>query len=284
MQGTARNNHGPEPIDLLWDRTSPEGLPGGDAGVPLLLINGLGSPLVAYQQGFVDLLVAEGFDVVRFDNRDIGKSSATTEKYTVADMALDAVVVMDAVGWESANVVGQSMGGMIAQQLTIDHPARVRSLISVMSSTGERGFGQPTKEALTALLTVPPVDPEGWKAHRLESEKVWASPPHWNPEWVLAKAQEMLEHGVDPKGTARQYRAIQASGSRDEALAKLDTPTLVIHGSDDTLIQPTGGKHTADVIPDARYVEIEGMGHDLAPPLWPRLVKEVTEFVKPTAA
>ncbi len=252
----------------------------------LLLINGLGSPLVAFEPLFVAALVAEGFSVARFDNRDIGRSSRVDHKpgagtpYSISDMAADAVAVLDDIGWADANVLGQSMGGMIAQVLAIEHPDRVERLIALMTASGERGFGAPTSEAMAALMQPAPVEREAWMAHRLETERIWASPDHWDPQWVTAKAEAMLDHGVDPKGTARQFRAVMAAGSRDEALGGLNVPTLVIHGSADTLIQPDGGRHLAEVIPGARYAEVEGLGHDLPPALLPTLTTIVTEFVQ----
>ena len=255
-------------------------------GVPLLLISGLGSPLVAYEEGFVAELVQRGFSVVRFDNRDVGRSSRIVPgpedpaaPYTIVDMAADAVAVLDAVGWDDANVLGQSMGGMIAQQVAIDHGNRVRNLISFMSATGERGFGRPTEAAYEGLIKPAPSDPEAWLNHRVETEQLWASPDTWDPAWTRAKGQLLLDHGVDVDGTSRQYRAIVASGSRDEALRAVTVPTLVIHGSADTLIQPDGGRHTADVMANARYLELDGLGHDLPPARWPELAKIVARFV-----
>jgi pimeloyl-ACP methyl ester carboxylesterase len=252
----------------------------------LLLINGLGSPLVAFEPGFVDGLAASGVSVARFDNRDTGRSSkvsgtpgAGSPLYSVSDMAADAVAVLDALGWRTAHVLGQSMGGMIAQVIALEHPERVDSLIALMSASGERGFGLSTDDAKRALLQPAPSDPEAWLEHRLATEKIWASPEHWSPEWVTAKAKAMLDHGIDPKGTARQFRAVMAAGSRDVALAGLNTPTLVVHGSADTLIQPDGGRHLADVIPGAAYIEVEGLGHDLPPPFWPQLTTIVTDFI-----
>ncbi len=267
-------------VRLWWQRFE-----GGPDSVPLLLVNGLGSPSVAYQIGFVERLVAAGFDVVRFDNRDLGRSSrittgtATDPGYRLADMADDAVAVLDAVGWDRAVVFGQSMGGMIAQQVAIDHPTRVSHLVSLMSSTGNRGVGRPSEAAREGLLAVPPKDREGWLDHRVATEVFWASPAHWDPEWARAKGAELFDHGVDPAGTGRQYRAVMASPERDEALKGVTAPTLVIHGSHDTLIHPSGGRHTAACVPGARYVEVEGMGHDLPPALWDRLVGEVASFV-----
>ena len=269
-------------LTLFWTRCDPVGGP----GLPLQLINGLGSPHVSYEEGFVAELVGRGFSVVRFDNRDVGQSSRVSEEegkrgalYTMVDMAADAAAVLDAVGWGDAHIFGQSMGGMIAQQLAIGFPQRVRSLISVMSRTGHRDFGRPTAEALEAILRRAPMDREGWLQNRADSAKIWGSPEAADPEWVAAKGRALFDYGIDVDGTARQYRAIGASGSRDEQLAELDVPTLVIHGSADTLIQPDGGRHTADVIPNARYVELDGFGHDLPPAWWPTLADLVADFV-----
>jgi pimeloyl-ACP methyl ester carboxylesterase len=250
------------------------------------LINGLGSPLVAFEAGFVDRLVGRGLAVVRFDNRDVGRSDRVERgppgaptPYTLGDMAGDAVAVLDAVGWGSAHVLGQSMGGMIAQQLAIEHPDRVRSLLPVMTSSGRPGFGRPTESAMEALLRPAPLERGAWLEHRVATERVWASPGHWSEPWLRAKGEAMWEHGVDSRGSLRQFRAVRAAGSRDDALAGLSVPTLVIHGSADTLIAPDGGRHLAEVIPGARYAEIDGLGHDLPPGLWAEIVDAVADFV-----
>lgn len=280
ISGQASNGN----VEIHWTVDRPDGMGSDDRR--LLLINGLGSPLVAFEPDFVAGFVASGFSVARFDNRDIGRSSrvahtpGTGHPYTISDMAADAVAVLDALGWADANVLGQSMGGMIAQVLAIEHPERVERLIAVMTASGERGFGAPTKKAMAALMQPAPPERDAWMAHRLATEEIWASPAHWDPDWVRAKAEAMLDHGIDPKGTARQFRAVMAAGSRDAALAELDVASLVIHGSADTLIQPDGGRHLADVIPNARYVEVEGLGHDLPPPLHATLTTIVTEFVE----
>lgn len=265
-------------VELCWELWGSE----GPESSRLLLVNGLGSPMVSYELGFIQQLVAAGFQVVRFDNRDVGKSSRMTglrsASYVLADMAADAVAVLDAVGWETVHVVGQSMGGMISQQLAIDAPERLLSMTSLMSGTGEPGFGRPSKEALAALLTTQPSDREGWLDSRVRTEKLWASPDLWDPEWVRAKGELMFDYGVDPQGAARQYRAVVGSGSRDNDLAAITTPTLVMHGSADMLIGVDGGRHAAEVIAASRYVEIEGLGHDLPPKMWSRLVQEVADF------
>lgn len=282
MTNVARNGA----VELAWTVDGPDG------GEPLLLINGLGSPHVAYEPGFVAALTGRGFRVARFDNRDVGRSSRcplpigtpadpasdSAVPYTVADMAVDAVAVLDAVGWARAHVFGQSMGGMIAQQVAIDAPERVVSLTSLMSSTGERGVSRPSAEVMAALTESAPADRDGWLAHRVRTERLWASPTLWDEPWVRAKGAALYDYGVDPQGTARQYRAVAAAPSRDAALARLTVPTLVIHGSADTLVTPEAGRHTAAVVPNARYVEIEGMGHDLPPGWWDRLADELAAF------
>ena len=253
---------------------------------PLLLINGLGSPLVAFEPGFVASLVERGFTVARFDNRDVGRSDRVETgppgqrtPYTLGDLAADAVAVLDAIGWSTANVLGQSMGGMVAQQVAIDHPERVRSLVPLMTSSGEPGFGRSTVAASQAILRPAPTTREAWVDHRVATERVWASPEHWSEDWVRAKGEALWDHGIDTPGTIRQFRAVRAAGSRDQALADLSVPTLVIHGSADTLIAADGGRHLAEVIPGARYLEIEGLGHDLPPGLWPTLADAVARFV-----
>ena len=268
-------------VTLFWYRTDPS----DGAGRTLLLIGGLGSPSVSYEDGFVDEFVKRGCSVVRFDNRDVGRSSRIDQPgdgraaYDLADMANDAVAVLDAVGWDRADVLGQSMGGMIAQQLAVDHPHRVRSLVSLMSSTGNPNYGRATPEAYQGLLRPAPPEEPAWLDHRVETERLWASPGMWDPDRVRAKGQALLDHGIDVDGANRQYQAIVASGNRDGALETVAAPTLVIHGSADTLIQPDGGRHTADVIPNAVYLEIDGLGHDLPPEFWDRLATEVTTFI-----
>ncbi len=275
---TRRTDAAGREVELAYDVMS-------DGDQPVLLINGLGSNRVAFEAGFCAALAERGAAVVRFDNRDTGQSSRVVgdrpleATYTVRDMADDAIAVLDAVGWDTAHVVGQSMGGMIAQHVAIHHAERVRSLTSVMSSTGARGYGKPTTEAAEALLSRPPADREGWLAHRIETERIWASPDHWDPAWVRAKAEAMLDHGVDDDGTARQYRALLGD-DREGLLAELDVATLVIHGTADTLLTPSAGRRTAEVIPGARLVEVEGMGHDLPPALWAPLADEIIGHVR----
>ena len=183
-------------------------------------------------------------------------------------MAADAVAVLDAVGVERAHVLGLSMGGMIVQTMAIEHPDRVASMTSVMSNTGERDYGAPTKEAL-ALLTGPPAtDRNSYIAQHIAGLRVWGSPAFADEDRAAADAGRAFDRAFDPAGTGRQYFAVGASGSRAEGLRGVRTPTLVIHGDRDTLIGPSGGRRTAELVPGARFELIEGMGHDYPPQLW----------------
>lgn len=257
-------------IRLRWEQHTAAG-----ATVPLLMVNGLGVSMVSFDERFVAELGARGLDVVRFDNRDAGRSSPSSGPYELADMAADALAVMDDVGWSSAHVFGQSLGGMIVQQLAIQAPERVRSITSVMSATGNPAYGRASRAARGALLTRAPVDRDGWLEHRAWSEQHWRSPDGWDEAGARARAERMFDYGVQPDRTKHQYRAVLASGSREDVLAHVQIPTLVLHGSLDTLVDPSGGRRTAEIMPMARYVEIEGMGHDLPPPYWARIAELV---------
>ena len=263
--GTARNGE----ITLPWERFTAHG------EEPLLLINGLGGPMVEYEIGFIEELLERGFDVVRFDNRDAGRATATGGGYRLADMADDAVAVLDTVGWDTAHVFGMSMGGMIVQQLGIDHADRVLTITSVMSTTGNPEYGTATPAAQEAHLAPMPADREGWLDVLVATERIWASPSTWDPETARTWGEMMFDYGIQPEGTMHQYRAVMESGSREDALSSITTPALVLHGSHDTLIQPSGGRRTAELIPDATYIELEGMGHDLPAAFWPTVAAHV---------
>ena len=269
-QGWAENGA----IRLRWERFE-----SGNAKERLLLVNGLSSPMVAYDVGFIAELNQRGFDVVRFDNRDAGRSSATEGGYLLTDMAADAFAVMDAVNWSSAHVFGMSMGGMIVQQMGIDNSTRLQSIVSVMSNTGNPDYGQPSKEAMEALLTPSPTEREAWLDHRVSVDKIWATPEGWTAERSRAVGEAMFDYGVQPAQTNHQFTAIMQSGRRDDKLAKVTTPTLVLHGDKDTLIQPSGGEHTASVMPNATHHVLSGMGHDLPPSYWDRIADQLASFV-----
>jgi pimeloyl-ACP methyl ester carboxylesterase len=268
---------------------------GDRSGVPLLLINGFNSQLIAWAPSLLAAAVAEGFHVITFDNRDCGMSTkfdgVTVDvaaalhasrrggvmppvPYRLSDMAADAAGLLDVLGIDRAHVLGVSMGGMIAQTFAIEHPARTRSLISVMSFTGEWDYGRPTREAGAVLLAPPPSDRDAYIANS-EQTKVWQSRRWFDAAATRQRAAEAYDRAFCPDGGPRQLAAIYASGDRAEALAALTTPTLVIHGRDDTLIPPTGGQRTAELIPSASLLLLADMGHDLPTPLEPTIVAAI---------
>jgi pimeloyl-ACP methyl ester carboxylesterase len=261
----------------------------------MLLIMGLGVQMLGWDEQLCTALAGRGYHVVRFDNRDVGLSTkveggprpdlmaamagdASTANYTLEDMADDCAGLLDALSVSAAHVIGASQGGMIAQTLAIRHPERVLSLVSIMSTTGAREVGQPHPEALPALLTRPPADKEGFVGFVVAAWRVIGSPGFEADEGALrALAAASYDRGIFPDGTSRQLLAILASGDRTQALRTLDVPTTVIHGTDDILVDVSGGKATADAIPGARLELIEGMGHDLPAQLWPRFVELIIE-------
>lgn len=279
---------------------------GPDSGPPMLLIMGFTAQLISWPDGFCQQLVDHGFRVIRFDNRDCGLSTKfdgvevdlarvleaalggqpdqlPAVPYTLSDMAADAVGLLDHLGLDSAHVVGASMGGMIAQHLAIEHPDRVRSLTSIMSMTGEPEYGSPMPEASQVLLAPPPHDRDEYVASSVKYS-VWQSKRYFDPDEVRAQAARAYDRAFYPQGANRQLAAIYASGSRADGLARLEVPTLVIHGRDDTLIPPTGGQRTAELIPRATLLLVADMGHDLPAPLWPLLTGAIAAHARLAAA
>lgn len=252
----------------------------GDPSHPtLLLVNGLGSQCINYDEDWCAMFVDRGLHVVRFDNRDVGLSSRVHEPYILSDMAADAIAVLDAVGVQRAHVMGLSMGGMIVQTMAIEHPERLLSMTSVMSRTGEPGYGESTPEAF-ALLTGPPAtDRESQVANSIAGLHVWGSPEFADETRWRRTAERAFDRSFDPSGPGRQFMAIGASPPRADGLRAVTTPTLVMHGDKDTLIDISGGRRTAELIPGARFEVIEGMGHDYPPQVWGRWVDLVGSFV-----
>lgn len=276
---------------------------GDPSGPPLVLVNGIGTQLVTWPDPFVEGLVAAGLHLVLFDNRDAGLSSkiegirvpAPREvaammrqglkppvPYTLHDMAADTAALITALGLRRAHVLGLSMGGMIAQLLAADHPQTVASLTSIMSTTGERSVGQPSPRGLAALTTPPPaLDRESLIAHSIWAQRQIASPAWPRPEAeVRAIAARAYDRAYEPAGFLRQYAAILATGSFRDRLARVRAPTLILHGTDDPLVDISGGRDSAAAIPGARLIEIPGMGHDLPASLCPRLVELVVAHVR----
>lgn len=258
---------------------------GEPARPALLLVNGLGSQCINYEDEWCERFVAAGFFVIRFDNRDVGLSTHFTDRgtdpaqvgYGLADMADDAVAVLDALGIERAHVLGLSMGGMIVQQLAIDHPERLWTLTSVMSTTGEPDVGQSSDQARAALTAPPAVDRAGAIQAHLRGLRIWGSPDHLDEERAAARAGAAYDRAFDPAGQTRQFWAVGTSPDRAAGLREVRVPTLVLHGDRDTLIDASGGRRTAELVPGARFVLLEGMGHDYPRAYWDRWVSLVSE-------
>lgn len=260
----------------------------GDPQDPtFLMVNGLGSQCINYHEDWCAKFVARGLHVVRFDNRDVGLSTkfddapvgADDAAYHLSDMADDAIAVLDALEVEQAHVMGLSMGGMIVQTLAIEHRERLLSMTSVMSRTGEPEYGQSTPEALALLTARPATDLESYAAAHIAGLHVWGSPAFRDEARWRGNAERAFDRCFHPSGTTRQYKAIGASPSRADQLREVTTPTLVMHGDRDTLIDISGGARTAELIPGARFETIQGMGHDYPPQLWDEWVDIVGGFV-----
>jgi pimeloyl-ACP methyl ester carboxylesterase len=267
---------------------------GADTDPTVLLVMGLATQMIAWQEPFCELLVDEGFRVVRFDNRDVGRSSRVKgpppslgqmltrspkhAPYLLSDMADDAIGLLDHLGVDRAHVVGASMGGMIAQTMAAHRPDRVESLVSIMSNTGNRWAGQPAFTVYPMLLRSAPREREAYIDSVVKTYSVIGSTGFERSEDDLREiAGRSYDRGTDRAGVARQLGAITASGDRTDELRTIRVPTLVVHGTADKLVRPSGGKATQRAIPGARLVTIEGMGHDLPRQLWPRFVRLISD-------
>ncbi|MGE5408866.1 MAG: alpha/beta fold hydrolase [Syntrophothermus sp.] len=275
---------------------------GDPDGEPLLLIMGLATQMVAWDEELCSMLADRGFRVVRFDNRDVGRSTKiaaagvpsrlemlsgrrATAPYLLRDMARDAAGLMDHLGIESANVVGASMGGMIAQTLAIEFPERTRSLVSIMATTGSRWTGLPSFKAFAVLLGRPPASREEVVERAVKTFRVIGSPAFPFEEGRIRELAGLsYDRGHNAAGVARQLHAVLASGDRTAALHGLKLPATVIHGTRDPLVRPSGGRATARAIPGARLRMIEGMGHDLPRPLWPEFVDDIAAAARAAEA
>ena len=282
----------------LGDVTIEYELDGPADGIPMLLVMGLGAQLVAWPTPIVDGLAERGFRVIRMDNRDIGLSTKTEgpaprradlfkafahrryaqSDYLLSDMAGDAVALLDHLDVEATHVVGVSMGGMIAQQLTIDHPDRVLSLCSIMSNTGSRLHGTVAPKLLPTMamtMTTPrPTDPDEAERLGVENFRLIAG-PHYDADEMAVMVRQAIGRNVNPLGTVRQLLAIQASPDRTPGLRQVTVPTVVIHGLLDQLVLPSGGIATARAVPGSRLVMFPDMAHDLPGPRRAEIVDEI---------
>jgi pimeloyl-ACP methyl ester carboxylesterase len=255
----------------------------GDPSNPtVLLISGLGAQCTGYDDRFVDAIAAAGHHVVRFDNRDVGLSTHVEPgaEYGLADLAADAVALLDVLGLDRVHVVGTSMGGMIAQQVAIDAPERVLSLTSVMSTTGEAGVGQPDPAIFGELIALnQPADGRDDAIAKAMALARLIGSPDFDEDYHLTRQTSFYDRCYDPAGVGRQLVAIVGSPERSAGLAALDVPCVVVHGTADRLVDPSGGRRTAELVPGARFVEVEGMGHDLPQRHWPLLVELIGDQV-----
>jgi pimeloyl-ACP methyl ester carboxylesterase len=277
---------------------------GRASDAPLLLVMGLGAQMVLWDDEFCALLAERGHYVVRFDNRDVGLSTKFDHAgvpdlakvmapgadrsgvpYTLDDMADDAAGLLAALRIDAAHVVGASMGGMIAQTVAYRHAAKTRSLVSIMSSTGNPALPPAKPEAMAVLLKARPTDRAGNIEASVVASKVIGSPAYPADEARLReRAGMMFDRAFTPLGTVRQMAAIFAHGNRAPRLAAVTAPTLVIHGIADPLVPVEGGRDTAKSIPGAQLLEIEGMGHDLPPALWLRIADAIGAHTKKAEA
>ncbi|MEA2146132.1 MAG: hypothetical protein QOG59_1719 [Solirubrobacteraceae bacterium] len=275
-------------VTLCYETYGTEGDP------PLLLIMGLGTQMIAWPEPFCRELAGRGFFVVRFDNRDIGRSTwmhgrpptpgellrrrIDKPPYTLSDLARDAAGLIEALDLHSAHVVGASMGGMVAQMLAVEHPDLVRSLTSIMSNTGHRFSGQPSLNIYRYLLRRAPEEREAFIEHMMGLfDAIGSRELGRDFERLRATAELTFERGLNPAGTGRQLGAIVASGDRTKALGRIEAPTLVIHGTKDPMVRPSGARATARAIRGSRLLMIADMGHDLPDEAWPQLIDAIAE-------
>lgn len=283
-------------IDICYESYGPDDAPA------LLLVMGLGAQMTLWSPGFVSTLLERGFRVIRFDNRDVGLSTKSEgpppdvmaiyasalagepvdAPYTLSTMAADAVGLLDALGITAAHVVGASMGGMIVQMMAIEHPDRVLSMTSIMSTTGASDVGQPDPSAIQALLTPPPTERAGAVDATVAMSRIIGG-SLFDEADARARATEAYDRCFHPAGAAFHIAAIAATGDRTERLRSVQIPTLVVHGREDPLVTPSGGEATAAAIPGADLVMLSRMGHDIPELYWPHIADAIVNTVEMAA-
>ena len=268
----------------------------------LLLVMGFTAQMTAWREDFCKLLADRGLFVIRYDNRDCGLSQKfdgaaldmaammqamtsgepfTDAPYTLSDMAADGIGLLDHLGIERAHVLGASMGGMIVQTMAIEEPTRVRSLTSIMSTTGDPAVGMPAEAAMGVLLAPPATDRESAIQRAVDTYRVIGSPGFELDEQALReRAALSYDRRYNPAGVARQLAAILTTADRTADLGAIDLPTLVIHGEHDSLVNVSGGRATAAAIPGAELLVVDGMGHDLPRAVWPELTDRIAALVE----
>jgi pimeloyl-ACP methyl ester carboxylesterase len=285
------SNVGPSGIEIAYESF------GDDNAMPVLLIMGAGAQMLGWHEDFCAALVARGLRPIRFDNRDVGLSThfhnapapdfaaafagdTSSASYNLSDMAADTVGLLDVLGLKSAHLVGASLGGFIAQMVAIEYPDRVRSLTSMMATTGNAAVGKPSPEAMGLFARPEPTNREEVVEQMVETFQIIGSPGYPHDEDELRERMGMAyDRSYDRVGMMRQALATLASGDRTERLRSIKAPTLVIHGADDRMCDVSGGRATAEAIPGAELVVIDGMGHNLPRGLRPRLTSLIADFV-----
>ena len=285
-------NVGPSKITMAYQRFGNPALP------PVFLIMGAGAQMINWPEGFCVELASRGLHLIRFDNRDAGLTTHfsdapvpnfsaiqsgdfSTVTYTLSDMAADTVGLMDALGYDSVHLVGASIGGMIAQTIAIEYPQRVRSLTSIMSTTGDSSVGQPDYSVLGNLGSPPYDDRQAYIDWQIKSRKAIGSPKYpLDEKYVAHIAGLAWDRDHDPLGMMRQAVAVIKSGDRTEQLRSLKMPTLVIHGESDKMINISGGRAVAAAIPGAELVTFEGMGHELPRALWSEFATKIVNLIQ----
>jgi pimeloyl-ACP methyl ester carboxylesterase len=282
-------------VRLCWQEM------GDPEGEPMVLVMGLGAQMIHWDDGLCELIAHEGFRVIRFDNRDIGRSTVLPGPppgrlamlmglprgvaYTLDDMADDVGGLLDSLELDEAHVVGASMGGMIAQVFGYRQPQRVRSLGLIMTGAGKRAASVPRLRALGTLMREAPRERERYAEFAVKTFKVIGSPGFpGQDERIRAHALAAFDRGLSRAGVARQLHASTVSGDRSRKLRGVSAPTVVIHGADDPLVRPAGGRHVAAAIPNARLVMVPGMGHDLPPEVWPLIAGELVMTARQASA
>lgn len=246
---------------------------------PLLLIAGLGSQMLSWDDDFCALLAGRGFRVIRFDNRDSGLSTWVDDAYTLDDMADDAAGLLDALGIAAAHVVGASMGGFIAQLLTLNHPGRVLTLTSIMSGPNGDDQVQPTAEGSAVLMApAPPTREERIALGLWAKQKLLGPADPFDDAYERARITRAVDRAYHPAGFGRQLGAILVARGRLERLRSVSVPTLVIHGDADILVPVENGRRVAAAVPGARLMEIEGMGHDVPRRVWSQVADAIASL------